>query len=259
MGTEDISKRRTASLLNSLGSQEPRTNLVTSMAEAIRRKIYDGQLQPGDRLPTESELGQTARVSRTVVREAVVVLKAEGLVETRQGAGAFVKGLAGQLVMPYRIEGATLEDILQMLELRLAVEVEAAALAARRRTDADLLEMASALEDFAAARKQQNDASDADLRFHMALAEATHNPRFSQFLRTLGDLALPRKHLPESIRGEAYLGNQIDLAAQEHKAIFEAVQTQDAAYASTAMRVHLGGSRSRYAALRRASDAVEAK
>lgn len=259
MDSESLSKQRTASLLDSVIAQGPRTNLVTSMADAIRRKIYDGQLRPGDRLPTESELGQSARVSRTVVREAVAALKAEGLVETRQGAGAFVKGMTSKIVMPSMIEGATIEDIIHMLELRLAVEVEAAALAARRRTDADLAAMAAAIDDFLAARKRRGDALDADLRFHMALADATKNPRFPQFLKTLGELALPRRHLPEAIRGDAYLGTQIDLAAREHQAIFEAIQAKDTANAAIAMRVHLGGSRSRYAALREASDAAEAK
>jgi DNA-binding FadR family transcriptional regulator len=215
--------------------------------------IYDGQLQPGDRLPTEAELGRSARVSRTVVREAVASLKAEALVETRQGAGAFVLAPASRFLRHQKIEGTTITDILNILELRLAVEVEAAALAARRHTKADLKSMAIALEDFLSARKHHADALEADLRFHLALANATRNSRFAQFLTSLGEFALPRRHLPDAMRDDAYLGGQIDLAAQEHKAILDAVRARDTALASLSMRVHLGGSRARYAALQSGS------
>src|SRR3954471_17552606 len=77
-------------VLQAFAGRQPRTNLVATVTETLRREIVEGRLKPGDRLPTDAALGASAGVSRTVVREAVASLKAEGFVETRQGAGAFV-------------------------------------------------------------------------------------------------------------------------------------------------------------------------
>src|SRR6185312_3879483 len=103
-----------------------------------------GRLEPGARLPTEQALTRAARVSRTVVREAVAALRAEGLVVTRQGVGAFVGETARR---PFRIEPSelgTLREVLQVMELRTGIEIEAAGLAAERRTRANLASITDA-------------------------------------------------------------------------------------------------------------------
>ena len=110
-------------------------NLTNEVVERIAGQIRKGRFAPGARLPTEQELMTAMGVSRTVVREAVAALRADGLVTTRQGSGAFVAGDSSRV--PFRIdpEGlSSIGDVLEVMELRLAIEVEAAALAATRIT-----------------------------------------------------------------------------------------------------------------------------
>src|SRR6476469_10247926 len=118
----------------------PPRNLMEEVVARIAGEIRSGRLAPGARLPTEQQLMQAMGVSRTVVREAVAALRAEGLVTTRQGSGAFVSADASRV--PFRIdpEGlSSIGDVLEVMELRLAIEVEAAALAAERITGERLI------------------------------------------------------------------------------------------------------------------------
>src|SRR4051812_32612141 len=121
--------------------------LSLGLFEQLAEQIKSGRLAPGERLPTEQELTRAARVSRTVVREAVAALRAEGLVVTRQGVGAFVS--AEPQRAPFRIDPdrmQTLGDILSVMELRLGVEIESAGLAAERASRAQLRAIGAALE-----------------------------------------------------------------------------------------------------------------
>ncbi|CAH1696691.1 Predicted D-glucarate or D-galactorate regulator, GntR family [Hyphomicrobiales bacterium] len=237
--------------LQNFAMRERRTNLVGALTEALRQEIADGRLRPGDRLPTESALGASAGVSRTVVREAVAALRAEGLVETRQGAGGFVLAPTNRGDWAGNIENATVDDIISVLEIRLAIEVEAATLAAMRRTEKDLEVLKQSLDEFSMLREQGGDTLRADAKFHEALAAATHNPRFISCLRDMGEFAFPRRHLPSSIRNTAVSDDQLLLAEQEHRAIYDGIAAGDGTIAAMAVRVHLGGSRVRYASLMR--------
>src|SRR6478752_9227548 len=112
-----------------------RSNLAERVMAQLGAEIRGGRLAPGARLPTEQELTSTMGVSRTVVREAVAALRADGLVVTRRGSGAYVAD--NPTASPFRIVAPQLgriEDVLAVMELRLAVEVEAAALASERAT-----------------------------------------------------------------------------------------------------------------------------
>jgi GntR family transcriptional regulator, transcriptional repressor for pyruvate dehydrogenase complex len=224
-----------------------RTNLVSELAVKLKQEILEGRLQPGDRLPTELELSMSAKVSRTVVREAVASLRAEGLVETRQGAGAFVVNSAKKAFRPVDAELATAEDIIAVLELRLAIEFEAASLAANRRTEDDLAKLQMAMLQFSEARRQGLDTLESDLCFHRALAEATHNRRFVSSLSYLGEFAFPRRLVPEKSR-LALPASHLELADHEHQAIYKAIAAKNAPNAASAMRTHLAGSLERYSA-----------
>ena len=232
-------------------------NLVSSLVEAMEREIAEGRLRPGDRLPPESSLAASAGVSRTVVREAVAALRAANLVETRQGAGAFVLSPLRSPRMAAGIGRATVEEILAMLELRLAVEVESAALAAARRNEADIdaLDAAIAAMD----EEAEDRAIGSDLAFHGALAAATRNRYFSEFLQNLGEMAMPRRHLARAAFDTPALEPHLQLVRAEHKAIRDAVAARDGVLAAAAMRGHLAGSRSRYAALIKAGADEEEK
>lgn len=224
-----------------------RGNLVAMLTETLEKEILEGRYRPGDQLPTESVLASTTGVSRTVVREAVASLRAAGLVETRQGAGAFVLARTRRVTGLPGIDRHHLEDIVAVLELRLAVEVEAAALAAARRTNDDIARIARALEHFEAEQGRESTGLDSDLDFHQAVAAATKNPYFGQFLSGLGRSAVPRSRLQQGGKGASNLEEYLRFVQLEHRAIHSAIEAQDAALAAAAMRAHLAGSRSRYA------------
>src|SRR5947207_3536019 len=121
--------------------------LSRGLFDQLAEQIKSGRLAPGERLPTEQALTRAARVSRTVVREAVAALRAEGLVVTRQGVGAFVSAMPQQA--PFRIEPErmqTLGDVLNVMELRLGVEIESAGIAAERASRSQVKAIGAALE-----------------------------------------------------------------------------------------------------------------
>ena len=245
--------RRMESASLTIDTIERRTNLVSALVAAMEREIAEGRLKPGDRLPSETVLAASAGVSRTVVREAVAALRAARLVETRQGAGAFVLSPMPRLTVQSGVQRATVEEILAMLELRLAVEVESAAIAASRRTDADIAALDAAIAALQAERSA-GEGINADLAFHKALAAATKNRYFIDFMAQLGELAFPRRHLSRAAIDLGGMQPYLLLVEAEHRAIRDAVAAHDGALASATMRGHLAGSRRRYAALIKAGE-----
>jgi GntR family transcriptional regulator, transcriptional repressor for pyruvate dehydrogenase complex len=221
--------------------------LSRGLFEQLAEQIKSGRLAPGARLPTEQELTRAARVSRTVVREAVAALRAEGLVVTRQGVGAFVS--ADPQHAPFRIEPErmqSLSDILNVMELRLGVEIESAGLAAERASRPQIKAIGAALDAIERAAAAGRSAVDEDLAFHRAIADATGNPEFPRFLQFIGRHLIPRRTvsgLPERMGGQqAYLA----LIQEEHRRIFEAIRDHAAGAAREAMRRHLTRSLERY-------------
>jgi DNA-binding FadR family transcriptional regulator len=221
--------------------------LSRGLFEQLAEQIKSGRLEPGARLPTEQALTRAARVSRTVVREAVAALRAEGLVVTRQGVGAFVSPAPQHA--PFRIEPErmqTLADVLNVMELRLGVEIESAGIAAERASKAQRRAIGSALNAIEEASAAGRSAVDEDLSFHRAIADATGNPEFARFLQFIGRHLIPRRTvsgLPERMGGQkAYLA----LIQEEHRRIFEAIRERNAAAAREAMRRHLTRSLERY-------------
>jgi DNA-binding FadR family transcriptional regulator len=221
--------------------------LSRGLFDQLAEQIKSGRLAPGARLPTEQALTRAARVSRTVVREAVAALRAEGLVVTRQGVGAFVS--AEPQRAPYRIDPERMQslgDILNVMELRLGVEIESAGLAAERASRAQLRAIGTALEAIERAAARAEAAVDEDLAFHRAIAEATGNPEFARFLQFIGRHLIPRRTvsgLPERMGGRrAYLA----LIQEEHRRIYQAIEQRDARAAREAMRRHLTRSLERY-------------
>ena len=221
--------------------------LSRRLFEQLAEQIKSGRFAPGARLPTEQALTRAARVSRTVVREAVAALRAEGLVVTRQGVGAFVS--AEPQRAPFRIEPErmqTLDDILGVMELRLGVEIESAGLAAERASKGQVRAILTAWNAIEEASAAGRSAVDEDLGFHRTIAEATGNPEFARFLQFIGGHLIPRRTvsgLPERMGGErAYLA----LIQEEHRRIYEAIEGGDAKGAREAMRRHLTRSLERY-------------
>jgi len=231
-------------------------SLSQRVVDGLSERIASGALKPGDRVPTEPVLMQEFGVSRSVVREAVSRLQASGLLRTQQGVGSFV--LAPKVDMPalQPAPGAELklQQKLAMLELRLSLEPEAAALAAQRRTPEQLSAMEQALDDFDTQHSTGEATAEADFRFHELLAQATGNEYFSHVLRALSSATIPRQAAARRSSGAkpARFGEPSpelrpgkEITAQEHWAVLEAIRRGDAPGARAAMFMHLNNSRER--------------
>ncbi len=200
------------------------------------RHIAEHGLGAGDRLPTITELTQLYGVSPTVIRESLARLRSEGIVETRQGSGAYVTDGAAR---PFRLPNAmpgSISFVLQVLELRLGVEAEAAALAAERARPDAIQRMQAAQDRFAAAIMSGRTAVAEDLAFHQAVCEATGNELFTGFTGFLQQYlrqGVTVSHTRSQANGA--LGGAVD----EHQRILNAIMAADALAAHAAARHHL--------------------
>lgn len=237
-----------------LAPLNPPANLTAELVRRLSSEIRAGRLRPGDRLPTEQALMRQAGVSRTVVREAVSALRAEGLVTTRQGVGAFVADPAARGQM--RIDPAemqSLADVLQVIELRIAIETEAAGLAAERRDEAALARIEAAADAFARSVDAGENAVAQDLEFHRAIFAATGNGFFPRFLEFLGPLLIPRQTVRPYLEDGADRAAYLSRVREEHGQISAAIAAGQPSQARAAMRKHLTASRDRYARIAKAA------
>src|SRR5438876_882484 len=170
-----------------IGSARKRESLAAQLVRALGERIGRGDIKPGEKLPSEQELTTSFGVSRSVVREAISSLRAEGLIATQQGVGAFV--LQRRASLGFRIpqgELATAQEVIKVLELRTSIEAEAAALAAVRRTPEQLTAIHAALEDMTRNIDCGGNATDEDFQFHVSVSTATQNKYFVEFFSFLG-------------------------------------------------------------------------
>lgn len=228
---------------------EPARKLTAELAARISDEITAGRLAPSTRLPTEQEMMVDFGVSRTVVREAIAMLRAEGLVETRQGSGAYVA--ADMRRRSFRIDPERLQSIgqiLDVMELRIAVEVEAAGLAAARRRPDDLTRIVAAHEAFGAAVERGDAAIEEDYQLHRAIGSATGNPYFASFLDFVGRLIIPRRTLLAGDEDEEALRRYLMRVFGEHARLVAAIEAEDVALARRRMAEHLKRGRERYRA-----------
>ena len=229
---------------------KPAPSLTEQVTATLRQEITGGIYEKGDLIPSEQSLALNFGVSRAVIREAVSRLKADGLVVSRQGRGAYVASTIAQ--QGFQIAGFSEDDhdgIHQILELRMGVEVEAAGLAALKRTPEDLLQMREALDLVQQSVSEGSVAGgvEADLRFHQTVCSATGNPHFDAFVTYLspflrGALAITRRNSAERLKRI----NEVDA---EHQAIYKAIETGNADGARKAARRHIMNSMKRLASL----------
>jgi DNA-binding FadR family transcriptional regulator len=228
------------------------------VAERLGAEIASGRLPRGSRLPSEHALTIAFGVSRTVLREAVAALRAEGLVETRQGVGAFVARDVQR--RPFRIDPAELSslgEVLNVMELRTGIEIEAAGLAAERARVSARRRIGKGLQAIDAALKRGDAAVDEDFAFHQAIAVAAGNPYFSRFLEFLGRFLIPRQSIRVGLRRADDLRTYLERIQKEHRAIYEAITARNPGAAREAMRRHLVNGRERYRKL--AAEASKSK
>jgi GntR family transcriptional regulator, transcriptional repressor for pyruvate dehydrogenase complex len=229
-----------------LTASHRRETLSSQVVRTIAERIKLGEYARGSQLPTEKVLIDELGVSRTVVREAIANLRASGLVSIRHGIGAFVRDDAG--VPPFRLAGERLtmvENQLKGLELRVGIESEAAALAAERRTQADLDAMARVCDamDLAAARVSRE--TQTDFEFHCAVATASQNEHFFGIFNYLGETLMPRMRMQGYAVDDAVFSANLARVNAEHRKVLAAIAATDIDGARDAMRKHLNVSRDR--------------
>lgn len=222
--------------------EQSKTNLTTALVDFLREQISSGEIAPGDKLPSENSLMSSRSVSRTVVREAILRLQAEGLVHTRRGSGSFA-------LTPPRDESdspsghlpRTLEERRHLLEFRMGFESQSAAKAAEKLTKGALAEMDFALSAFRASGGNASETMSCDYEFHLAVARASGNPYAVQTLRAFGPamIAMPRQRFDAPAEE---LSPRLAQVAEEHEAIREAIAAGDQMMAATFMRAHLSNS-----------------
>ena len=220
--------------------------LVGEIVASLSTSIRDGQLKPGDKLPSEAEIMTRFGVSRTVVRESLSRLQASSVVKTRHGIGTFV--LAPQRPGNFQISAddfATVSDVIAVLELRISLETEAAGLAALRRSPDNLQAMAFALDAFEASIQRDSDAVPPDFEFHVEIARATGNRHFADLMTYLGTMIIPRTRVNTALHAPEGRLSYLRRVHDEHQRIYDAIRNQDADAARAAMRTHLTNSRER--------------
>ncbi|MDH6232235.1 GntR family transcriptional repressor for pyruvate dehydrogenase complex [Mesorhizobium soli] len=223
-----------------------RGNLTESVIGELLSRIENGGYTSGQKLPTEQEMCQEFGVSRTVVREAVASLRLGGRLVSRPGLGVFV---GDQDTKKLNFAVAKIDDIrsaIRILELRIGVELESVALAATRRTPDAIADITNAYDKLAVWQTNSvEQEAQADFDFHLAIARATNNSHFPQFLEAVGqDISfdLRMKHEQSQQDRERY----VKKICREHGAILSAIMQGDPKAARTAMRRHLEESLIRY-------------
>ena len=220
-----------------LKSGAPAASLSDQLADALSTEIRSGRLTAGSKLPTEAALVAQFAVSRTVVREAVSRLKSLGLVDSRQGSGVYVREL-GFLPLNFEATSAVSKQaVIQIVEVRRALEAEVAGLAAQRRTPADVRRIRKSIVQLEKAVQAGGDGVNEDVQYHRAIAEAARNPFLIDTLEYLGQFLRGATRVTRA--NEARRADFARQACNEHEAIFRAIEAADATLARQAAALHM--------------------
>ena len=212
------------------------SRLYEQIVQQIEESVLNGTLKPGDQLPAERELAQRLGVSRTAVREAVKALREKGLVEAYSGRGTFVTDGTSQAArqsFDLMVKIGQQEGAPHLAELRLILEPGIAALAAVRAKEDDLVALREAVAVMDRAQDDPEAYIEADLDFHLALAETVANPLILSLIDSIVGLLREQRIKIFNVEGGPQRG-QI-----HHKRILEAMERRDAEMARTSMRAHL--------------------
>jgi len=213
--------------------------LSDRLAERLGHEIDAGRLRPGDRLPTEQRLADAHGVSRTVVREAVHQLKSRGLLRSRQGSGVYVTAPPAAALQLDLSLIASLDDVMQVREVRRALEAETAALAAERATRLQVGALRRALKAIDRSAAEGRDGVEEDLAFHRLLAQAAGNPHFGRILEFLEQYS--EEAMRVTRRNDATRAEFVEAVRLEHRAIVDAIDAGDPALARRRAIQHMRG------------------
>ncbi|HHJ1297144.1 FadR/GntR family transcriptional regulator [Pseudomonas sp. P1B16] len=230
---------------NATAQIKPR-RLAESLVERFAQRMREGTLKRGDKLPTETQIMAAESVSRSVVRDALSRMQAAGLVETQHGVGTFV------LDMPapegFNVGPATimlLSDVLDLLEFRLSLEVQAAGMAAERATPQAIDELEQALKALLQGPEKSGSTTNADFQFHLKIAKAAGNPYLIDIMKHLGTKLIPRTRMNSAYTGQSNRSTYLAGINAEHQQIFDAIVSRQVDAARAAMFLHLSNSRMR--------------
>ncbi|GAX90208.1 FadR/GntR family transcriptional regulator [Effusibacillus lacus] len=204
------------------------------VASHIQSLIEKGVYKPGDKLPTLIEMSEMLNVGRATVREAFSALQAKGLIDIRHGEGSFVRSIdLENFQEPMNIALMKGDDLVELLEVRKILEVGAAEMAARNRTEENLEEMRRALDIMGAYQESETESVEADFRFHMAVAKASGN---SMLLSLIQTIAPTMQSMMSRMREVA--GSSRDLLYQ-HIQIYKAIEAKNPDISRKTMYDHI--------------------
>jgi GntR family transcriptional repressor for pyruvate dehydrogenase complex len=210
--------------------------IFEEVIEQIRLQIVNGDIRPGDRLPPERTLSELIGVHRNSIREALKILEYMGIIESKPGAGTILSDI-GKDILKERVSNITKFSprsfLIELIELREALEPHMAALAAERATEEDINAMEAAIDDLKSEVSHGQIISSADERLHLAIARATHN---ATFLRLTEPVMALLSQFRE--RSQRIPGRRADVLG-EHERIFLAIRDRNPKAARSAMKSHL--------------------
>ena len=209
------------------------------IVEQIKALISEGELKPGERLPSERQLAQILEVGRSSLREAINSLAMMGLVEVRQRKGIFIGTVSTPLITdPLRELIATDKNTFTHLyDIRIDIEVASAMAAAENRTPGQLRAISRCLETMRNTDGDRFFSTENDLRFHQAIAEAADNFLRVHIIREIFDIA--RGHIDAALVTITTLQANIDAIYRQHAGIYQSIESKDPTGAGAAMRDHL--------------------
>jgi GntR family transcriptional repressor for pyruvate dehydrogenase complex len=220
-----------------------RQRLGDQLYGQILEQIVSGRLREGARLPPEQDICKMFGVSRPVVRQALLRLRADGLVHARQGSGTYVMARPSERLANF-VDPQQIAEVLRCIEVRLVLEGGAARFAAERRSERELADILAAHEAFRAESEAGGANTETDFAFHMAIAAASGNSLFPQLLDTIRDVLSEFMKLSLSLTRTSP-GKRASQVLREHAQIVEAIQAQEPDTAQIAMQLHIAQARRR--------------
>jgi len=226
---------------------ERKPKLAEHVAQTLRTQIGAGDFTIGEKLPTETRMTEIFGVSRTVVREAIAALAADGLVEPRHGAGVFVLDNPALKIGSLSADiGNRISQAINVLEVRMGIEIESAGLAALRRNAAQEARVQEAFFEFERLLQAGEPTGKADFAFHREIASATNNPFYVEILDALGDRTIPCDRASPWYSIEVLSHDYLSGLQREHLRILQAISAADPTAARDGMRAHLVAAQERY-------------
>ena len=212
-----------------------KTRLYEEVVGQLHQLIDDGKLKAGDRLPSERELAETFRVSRSSVREAIKTLENEGMVTSRPGSGTFITAVNVEAIIPplASLLSRGKDALVDLFEMRCLVEPSIAALAAERATPADIVRLKEICAEQERQINRDTSAVDSDAAFHLTIGRATHNAALQRLVASIVEILKPIREQSLQTSGRAHK------SLASHREILVAIERHDPELARQAMQRHI--------------------